>query len=75
MGVQNPKDPSASTSRVAKMYGVVTAVIDRVVSPATRQRTWENTTAFAKENPLLFVSAFASRTLLSVSTAPFLPIF
>jgi hypothetical protein len=38
---------------------------DRVVSPATRQKSWDTTVAFANENPLVFVSCFTCMPLLS----------
>jgi hypothetical protein len=59
MGLHQIDSKPALTSRVERIYDVVVDMADRVVSPATRQKSWESTVAFAQENPLFFVRSFA----------------
>jgi hypothetical protein len=46
----------ANQQRVSGIYARVQSLVDRVISPATRKQYYDKTTAFAQEQPLLFVS-------------------
>ncbi|EPE31805.1 hypothetical protein GLAREA_11887 [Glarea lozoyensis ATCC 20868] len=65
MGVQPPKSPSI----VEKIYDTTIALANRVVSPETRAKSWENVSGFARENPLVF--SFLALQILA-STFPIL---
>ncbi|TVY65637.1 hypothetical protein LSUE1_G006975 [Lachnellula suecica] len=51
------------------IFAYVQSLVDRVVSPSTRQNIYNNTGSFAKEQPLLAVGAFSFKPLNHLCTS------
>lgn len=59
----------AAQQRAPGIFARIQSLVDKVVSPSTREQYYKSTTTFAKEQPFLFVSIHHS-AMLSPSITP-----